>query len=138
MTLARIPCIRVLQNGRQGGGAQKKFAVSPFFGTSPPKGAVRPKKKFPPLCVPKFCNPIFSMNTISCLFILCKCSLHNASRSPNIPHFAGTNLVALPFRIGPKFSHHKARVLAGVKSAKTTFQFSRNSSNSTGSKLAVA
>ena len=59
----------------------------------------------------------------------CKCSLHNASRSPNIPHFAGTNLVALHIRNGPRFSHHKAKVLAvgprefflGVKSVKMTF-----------------
>ena len=31
--------------------------------------------------------------TTSCFFILCKRSLHEALRTPNIPYFAGTNLV---------------------------------------------
>ena len=114
------------------GGAQKKFAVSPFFRTPPPYGGYGPKKNISPLCVKKFRNPNFFLkNTTSCFFILCKRSLHNALRTPNIPYFAGTNLVPLHIPVGPNFSHHKARVLAvgrqefwlGVKLVKMTFQF---------------
>ena len=43
--------------------------------------------------------------------MLCKHSLHKALRTPNIPYFAGTNLVPLHIPLGPKFSHHKAGVL---------------------------
>ena len=73
----------------------------------------------------------FLKNTTICFFILCKRSLHNASRTPNIPYFAGTNLVPLHIPVDPKFSHHKARVLAvrpqefwlGVKLVTMTFRF---------------
>ena len=71
------------------------------------------------------------LETTSCFCIRCNCSVHNALRSPNIPHFAGTNLVALHIRVSPKFSHHKARVLVmgpqefwvGVKLIKMTLGF---------------
>ena len=115
-----------------GGGGAKKFAVSPFFPTPPPYGGYGPKKSIPPLCLKKFRNPNFFLNnTTSCFVISCKRSLHNALRTPNIPHFAGTNLVPLHIPVGPKFSHLKARVLAvgsqefwlGVKLVKMSFPF---------------
>ena len=97
------------------------------------------KENIPPLCVKKVLQPQFFskerhtghlFEPTGCCFIWCKCRLHNALRSPNIPHSAGTNLVALHVSGGPKFSHHKARVLAvgprefwlGVKLIKMTFR----------------
>ena len=117
---------------RGGGGGAKKFAVSPFFRTPPPLGGVRPEKKYPtPMCKKVSQPEFFLKNTTSCFFILCKRSLHKALRTPNIPYFAGTNLVPLHILVGPKFSHHKARVLAvgpqgiwlGVKLVKMTLLF---------------
>ena len=90
------------------GGGRKKIAVS--------LGGVRPEKKIPPLCVKKFRNPtFFDMKNATLTtswnpggyFILCRCRLHNALRSPNIPHFGRTNLVALHIPVGPKFGHHQ-------------------------------
>ena len=75
----------------------------------------------PPLCVKKVLQPQFFpkerhtgqlLEAAVCCFIWCKCSLHNALRLPNIPHSAGTNLVALHIVVGPKSNPHKARVLA--------------------------
>ena len=106
-------------------------AVSRFFRT-PPLGGYGPNKNIPPLCVKKFRNPNFFLNnTTSCFFILYKRSIHNALRTPNIPYFAGTNLVPLNVPVSPKFSHQKARVLAvgpqqfwlGVKLVRMTLQF---------------
>ena len=78
--------------GSGGGGGAKKIAVSPFFSYPSPLGGVRPEKKIPPLCVKKFRNPNFFLKkTTRCFFILCKRSLHNALRIPNIAYFAGTN-----------------------------------------------
>ena len=118
--------------GGGGGGAQKKFAASPFFRPPPPFWGYGPEKNIPPLCVKKFRNlNCFLKNTTSCFFTLCKRSLHNSLRTPNIFYFVGTNLVPLHIPVGPNFSHHKARVLAvgpqefwpGVKMAKMTVQF---------------
>ena len=76
----------------QGGGAKKIRGITVFSYPSP-LGGVRPEKNIPPLCIKKFRNPNFFLkNTTSCFFILCKRSLHNALRTPNIPYFAGTNL----------------------------------------------
>ena len=76
-----------------GGGGAKKIRGITVFSYSSPLGGVRPEKKIPPLCVKKFRNPNFFLkNTTSCFFILCKRSLHNALRTPNISYFAGTNL----------------------------------------------
>ena len=118
---------------RGGGGAQKNLRCHRFFVLPPPLGGGKARKKnIPPLCVKKFRNPNFFLkNTTSCFFILCKRSLHKALRTPNIPYFAGTNLVPLRIPVGPKFSHHKARVLAvgpqefwlGVKLVKMTLLF---------------
>ena len=114
------------------GGGRKKIRGITVFSYPPPLGGVRPEKKIPPLCVKKFRNPNFFLkNTTSCFFILCKRSLHKALRTPNIPYFAGTSLVPLHIPVGPKFSHHKARVLAvgpqefwlGVKLVKMTLLF---------------
>ena len=114
------------------GGAKKNSQYHHFFRTPPPRGGTAPKKNLPPLCVKKFRNPNFFLkNTTGCFFILCKRSLHNALRTPTIPYFATTNLLALHIPVGPKFSHHKARMLAvgpqefwlGVKLLEMTFQF---------------
>ena len=115
----------------RGGGAKKIRGIT-VFSHPLPLGGVRPEKKYPnPMCK-KFCNPNFFLkNTTSCFFILCKRSLQNALRTPYIPYFASTNLVPLHIPVGPKFSHHKARVLAvvpqefwlGVRLVKMTFQF---------------
>ena len=120
------------RGGGGGGGAKKIRGITVFSYPPPPRGGYGPKKNIPPLCVKKFRNPNFFLkNTTSCFFVLCKHSLHKALRTPNIPYFAGTNLVPLHIPVGPKFSHHKARVLAvgpqefwlGVKLVKMTLLF---------------
>ena len=123
--------------GRWGGGA-KKFAVSPFFCTPPPRGHTAQKTYPTPMCK-KVSQPQFFSNERhndhplepnGCHFIRCKCSLHNALRSPNVPQFVGINWVALHVSGGPKFRHQKVRVLAvgpqefwlGVNLVKMTFR----------------
>ena len=132
LALLDPPPARSGRPGGGGGGRKKNSRYHRFFVPPPPLGGTARKKNIPPLCVKKFRNPKFFLkNTTSCFFILCKRSLHNALRTPNIPYFAGTNLVPLHVPVGPKFSHHKARVLAvgpqefwlGVKLVKMTFQF---------------
>ena len=119
-------------NGTGGGGRKTNRGITVFFvPPPPPRGGMARKKIFTPMCKKTL---IFFQRApqgppLGCLFILCKCSLHNALSSPNIPHFAGINLVALHIPAGPKFNHHKARVPAagpqelGVKLVKMTFRF---------------
>ena len=113
------------------GGRKKDSRYTRFFLPPALGGGYGLEKKVRPLCV-KVSQPNFFLNnTTSCSFILCKRSLHNALRTPNIPYFANRNLVPLHIPVGPKFSHHKARVLdvgpqeflLGVKLVKMTLQF---------------
>ena len=79
-------------SGTQGGGAKKIRGITVFSYPSP-LGGVRPEKKYPtPMCKKVSQPHFFLKNTTSCFFILCKRSLHNALRTPNISYFAGTNL----------------------------------------------
>ena len=132
--------VAVMCAARGGGGGAKKIRGITVFSYPPPLGGVRPGKKYPPPMCKKVSQPQFFskerhtdhlLEATGCCFIWCKCRLHNALRSPNIPHSTGTNLVAPHVFRGPKFSHHKARVLAvgpqefwlGVKFVKMAFRF---------------
>ena len=106
-----------------GGGGAKRIHSITYGG-----GGTARKKNPTPMCK-KVSQPQFFPK--GCFFTLCKRSLHNALRTANIPYFTGTNLVAVHIPVGPKFSHHKARMLAvgpqefwlGVQLLKMTIPF---------------